>query len=191
MDARTVTVYEEAASEWLRRRGGQGDGLGRRFRDLIGPGPVVDLGCGVGRYLGELGEGAAGLDATMGMLMLARQAGRPLVRGDLEALPLATGSLAGVFARHSFLHLPKDRLPGALAEARRVLRQGGTLLATMLEGGYEGYALPDDDFPGRYFACWEASELRQCLRRVGFGHVEVSPLERPRGRPDLIATARR
>ena len=47
--------------------------------------------------------------------------------------PNAT-SLAGVFGRHSYLHVPRERLTAALAEASRVLRPGGLLMVTLIEG---------------------------------------------------------
>lgn len=191
MDRATVTVYERSAPEWLSRRGDKGDGLGRHFRTLVGPGPVIDLGCGAGRYLAELGDPVVGVDATEAMLHLAARRERPLVRGDLEALPFADGAIAGLFARHSYLHVPKGRLLGAFSEALRVLRPGGTLLASLIGGSYEGYALPGDDFPGRFFALVEAAELRRLLEDAGFSDVAVERLERRRGDHDLLATARR
>jgi SAM-dependent methyltransferase len=190
MDATTVRVYERIAPVWKQRRGDATDGLGAQFRRRAGLGPVADLGCGTGRYLGEIGAPVFGIDATAGMLSLARPRGFPLVRADLECLPLDDGCLDGIFARHSYLHLPKARLASALAEARRVLRAGGLLMATLIEGDYEGYALPNDDFPGRFFACWTAPDLAAALDQAGFSGVRVVHVGRRRGSPDLLATAR-
>lgn len=191
MDTETVAVYEGRAREWLDRRSQVGDGLGTRFRALVGGGPVVDLGCGPGRYLGELGAPVAGLDATAAMLDLARAHGRPLVRADLEALPLEDRSVAGVYARHSYLHVPKDRLPGALREARRVLRRGGWLFASLIEGAYEGHHLAGDDFPGRFFALWDGPSIAAALRGAGFAEVAVERVGRRAGEHDLHVSARR
>jgi SAM-dependent methyltransferase len=194
MDPVTVSVYEQQAGEWLRRRGSSGDGLGRRFRLRTGEGRVLDAGCGAGRYLSELGSPLVGMDATFAMLSLARASGYPLVQGDLEALPFGDGSFAGLFARNSYLHVPKTRLVSALSEARRVLRPAGALLATFIEGSYEGSELPGDDFPGRFFACWQAGELARVLVAAGFGDVEVARVDRGTGkgeRRDLVASGRR
>jgi SAM-dependent methyltransferase len=190
VDPATVEIYERRAREWIERRGETTDGLGRRLRELAGPGPVVDLGCGAGRYLGELGAPVVGLDATAAMLALARRSEAPLVRADLVRLPFADGSLAGAFARHSYLHLPKTELPTALRDLRRVLRAGGVVVLTLIEGSYEGHDLPTDDFAGRFFACYRADELARALRRAGFGEVTVDPLPRRRSGNDLLATAR-
>jgi SAM-dependent methyltransferase len=125
------------------------------------------------------------------MLALATKHDYPLVRADLEALPFAEATLAGAFARHSYLHLPKDRLGGALADVCRALRPGGLFMATLIEGRYEGRALPGDDFAGRYFACWTAPELAAVLTSADFAHVEVERVSRRRRDPYLLATARR
>ena len=180
MDAETVAVYERRAREWIERRGESTDGLGRRFRDQVGGGLIADLGCGAGRYLAEIGAPLVGVDATAAMLDLARRSEFPLVRGDLEALPFCDGALAGAFARHSYLHLPKVALGDALREARRVLQPGGLLLVTLIEGEYEGHDLPGDDFEGRYFACWTVPALTGLLAAAGFVDVEIERVERPR-----------
>jgi SAM-dependent methyltransferase len=191
VDTPTVAVYERRAEEWIERRGENTDGLGRRLRELAGEGPVVDLGCGAGRYLDELRAPVVGLDATAAMLGLARRSGAPLVRADLERLPFAEGSMAGALARHSYLHLHKTALPAALVDLRRALRPGGVLILTLIEGSYEGHHLPGDDFAGRFFACYRAPELRQALLDAGFSEVGVEELPRRRQGSDLVATARR
>jgi SAM-dependent methyltransferase len=191
VDPGTVEVYERRAHEWIDRRGEATDGLGRRFRDQVGRGPVADLGCGAGRYLPEIGRPLIGVDVAAAMLALATRRGYPLVRADLEALPFAEGTLAGAFARHSYLHLPKVRLGDVLADVCRALRPGELLMATLIEGEYEGRDLPGDDFAGRYFACWTAPELAAVLTSAGFADVRV---DRVAHRPldhYLLATARR
>jgi SAM-dependent methyltransferase len=189
MDPATVALYERHAPEWSRRRGSATDGLGRRFRDQVGTGLIVDLGCGSGRYLPEIGPPMVGADVTAAMLCLARTQGFPLVRCDIEALPFADGVLAGAFARHSYLHLVKDRVALALADLRRALRPGGLLLITLIEGDYQGHDLPGDDFPGRLFTCWTEAELTGVLVDAGFVDIHVEHVERRYGGPDLHATA--
>lgn len=191
VDADTVAVYERRAWEWIERRGESTDGLGRRFRDQVGGGLIADLGCGAGRYLAEIGPPVVGVDAAAAMLSLARRSEVPLVQGDLEALPFRDRVLAGAFARHSYLHLPKASLGAALAEARRVLRPAGLLLVTLIEGDYQGHDLPGDDFAGRYFACWTVPELSGLLAAVGFTDVEVERIERRPQDHELRGVARR
>ena len=93
------------------------------------------------------------------MLALAGRRAKPLVRADLEHLPFATARFSGVFARRSYLHIPKPRVGNALAEAARVLQPGGLLLIAMISGNYEGHSLPGDDIPGRWFSLWTGFTL--------------------------------
>lgn len=189
MDRPTAEIYERVAVEWSTRRGPALDDLAARFRAELDDALVLDAGCGPGRSLGQLVGPVVGLDMTDSFLRLARGPGAPLVRGDLEALPLKDGCLGGLFARHSYLHLPKVRLEGALREAARALAPGGRLLATFICGSYEGRSLPDDDFPGRWFSFWESSELAAVVTSAGFEELTVHRLERPRGEADLLLRA--
>jgi len=106
---------------------------------------VADVGCGRGQYLAHLaGEKKAGalvgLDLSTGMLTSMR--GRwpdaleapALVNADAERLPLAGGSVDVALAMHMLYHVAD--IPQAIAELRRVLRPGGTLLvAANSQGG--------------------------------------------------------
>jgi malonyl-CoA O-methyltransferase len=93
---------------------------------------VLDLACGTGRYTRRLVErGAArvvGLDLTAAMLARARHGSeRPgvvvLVRGDLGALPFASGSFRVIVCGLAIGHV--SDLTAALAEMSRVLGPGG------------------------------------------------------------------
>lgn len=186
----TIAIYERWAREWAARRGPAHDDMAARFRDLAGAGPVLDAGCGAGRHLAQLGQPTVGLDATAALLLLARsESAGPLVRADLEQLPFASGAFTGAFARHTYLHIPKARLGPALRELRRVLATGSPVLMTMIPGSEEGSRLEGDDFPGRWFSLFEASELAAALTRAGLVDVDVRRVG-PTGRPDLVASAR-
>jgi len=65
------------------------------------------------------------------------------------------------------------------------------VLLSLVEGEYEGDALPEDDFPGRYFAFWRQSDLAAALLAAGFADVNVERVPRPKGEADIVATARR
>jgi trans-aconitate methyltransferase len=54
--APTAAIYDGIAPAWKASRGEPRDDLGRRFRGQAAEGLVVDLGCGPGRYLGQLGS---------------------------------------------------------------------------------------------------------------------------------------
>lgn len=63
-------------------------------------------------------------------------------------------------------------------------------MLSLIEGDYEGEDLPDDDFPGRYFALWRPSELAAALSGAGFTDVSVERIPRQGDEADLLATAR-
>jgi len=170
MDRATVDVYDRKGASWAARRSPVRRDDARAFAEAVGTGRRVDLGCGAGRYLGDLGRPVVGLDASMGMLDLCRGVtpGPPLVRGDLERLPFGAGVFAGAWANMSYLHLPSVRLPLALADLHRTLAVGAALDLQVLAGDYEGHALPQDDVGGRFFASWTAPRLSDVLVGAGF-----------------------
>jgi O-antigen chain-terminating methyltransferase len=102
--------------------------------DLRKSGPVLDLGCGRGELLLMLrddGVEAIGVDGDAALAGSARRRGLEVLEGDvLEVLrTLGEGSQGAVTALHLFEHLAPDVLAAVLAEARRVLRPGGLLIA--------------------------------------------------------------
>jgi SAM-dependent methyltransferase len=83
--------------------------------------PVLDVGCGEGELARHLPAGAwVGVDSSPTMLARAPD---PSIPANATALPLADGSVGSVALLYVLYHLPKPR--EALAEARRVLRDGG------------------------------------------------------------------
>jgi ubiquinone/menaquinone biosynthesis C-methylase UbiE len=122
MERATVDVYERRAADWLARRPARyrDDAVAFSRRCLPGR-PAVDLGAGPGSYLADLGRPLVALDAAAAMLELARHGAPdvPVVQADLEALPFRRGALGGGWARASYLHVPRLRLPLALARLRQ------------------------------------------------------------------------
>lgn len=110
------------------------------FATLLGPGAtVLDAGCGAGRMLpvlAALGCAVEGVDLSPEMVRRAR-ADHGEFRtqvASLTALPAPDGAFDGVFAWYSTIHSPDEDLPRILAEARRVLRDGGLLLTAFQTG---------------------------------------------------------
>jgi SAM-dependent methyltransferase len=100
---------------------------------------VADVGCGPGNdtvRLRGLGLRAHGFDLSHAMLTARGVPGQ--VRADLRALPLRDGVLDGLWCVAVLLHIPRELVPGALAEFRRVLRPGGSAVITVAEGDGEG-----------------------------------------------------
>ncbi|MET9092975.1 class I SAM-dependent methyltransferase [Streptomyces cyaneofuscatus] len=110
-------------------------GLLSVFAELAAAGggglPVADVGCGTGRvtaHLSELGLGldVFGIDLSPQMLAVARQEhpGLRFEEGSMLGLGLPDGSLGGLLAWYSTIHVPDEELPRVFAEFHRVLAPG-------------------------------------------------------------------
>jgi SAM-dependent methyltransferase len=155
-------------------------------------GPVLDLGCGPGHltaHLASLGVDVRGIDLTPEFVDHAR-ATHPGVRfdlGSLTDLDVPDGTVAGLLAWYSMIHLTPAALDDALAGLRRVLAPGGVLVLGLVEG--------DDVEPFDHKVVtayrWPAAEASRRLARAGF--VEIDRLQRPADgtqRPQLAIAAR-
>ena len=95
---------------------------------------VVDVGCGTGLLLEQLGVGGPhlGIDASIGMLEEARKrgTGADLVLCDAENLPLRDGCCDLVYSV-SLLQL-MEAPERCMAEMLRVLRKGGSYAVSIL-----------------------------------------------------------
>ncbi|MCR6489417.1 class I SAM-dependent methyltransferase [Amycolatopsis sp. OK19-0408] len=117
-----------------------------------GGGPVADVGCGPGYVTGhlqELGVDAFGIDLSPGMIAIARR-DHPGLRfevGSMTDLDLADGSVAGVLAFWSVIHVPDHAVPGVFEQFRRVLRPGGPLLVGFHVG--DGTQHTSEGYTGR------------------------------------------
>jgi SAM-dependent methyltransferase len=172
----TIDAYDAAADRWLATRYREDRpplDAALAFRARVGTDMILDLGCGPGELLGDLGQPCIGLDASRGMLDLAlgRGAG-PLAQGDAEQLPLADESIGGVFANFSLQHLPREGFQVAIREVLRVLRPGGHVEITMHRSGGVDGVRADDDIPiGRWFTYWEAGDVAAELTDAGFTEI--------------------
>lgn len=202
MDRSTVDIYERRAAEWAARRSPVHRAraarlASRRLRGL----PVADLGCGPGHYVADLAASGpvVAVDAAAGMLVLARPGPALLVQADVEALPLRDRSIGGAWASNSYLHVPRARLPLALARLHWAMAVGAPLTISGLEGDGEGVPWPGDDFPGRFFTLWRPDELARLLTGAGFEVEDVSTegervwaeARRARTLPDTVAAGLR
>ncbi|MFJ5832624.1 methyltransferase domain-containing protein [Streptomyces sp. NPDC093089] len=135
--AETVLDYEAEAAHYDRTRGGvpRAEAAARAVLSLVPAGTrtLLDLACGTGlvtERLARPGLGVYGADAAHAMLRVAaeRVPGRT-VRADARRLPLPDASVDAVSAVW-LLHLAPFA-PEIVAEAARVLRPGGVLVATV------------------------------------------------------------
>ena len=134
-------AWDDEAGDWI-RFSGEADVFAWRFNlpaffELIPPPGrlTVDVGCGEGRVARELmaaGHTVKGIDGSPALVEAAR-AGDPPVDAevaDAAHLPLPDGSADLIV---SFMTLQSvDDLAGAIAEAGRVLVDGGRLCAAIV-----------------------------------------------------------
>jgi ubiquinone/menaquinone biosynthesis C-methylase UbiE len=152
--------------------------------DLSSVQRVLDAGCGTGTFLLPLarrltpqGATVIGLDLAEGTLGQARARVQAedlpvdCIIGDVEALPFDDDSFDLVLANYMLYHVPD--LDQAIAELRRVLRPGGTLLAATNGQGHmqelwlmEEQAVVDAGVSPQKAA--EAMERRQAAGALSF-----------------------
>ncbi|MGF7150289.1 hypothetical protein FHS96_003947 [Sphingomonas zeicaulis] len=107
------------------------EGLIEVLGDVAGK-QVIDVGCGEGamaQALAERGADVIGIDPfieSTDEIMLGRGSYR-LAVGQADALPLLEASADIVLFVYSLHHVPRERMQGALNEAKRILKPGGTL----------------------------------------------------------------
>jgi SAM-dependent methyltransferase len=205
--ADTRTSYDRDASGYAEKVRGLLDGNPylraslALFAELVrdaGGGPVADVGCGPGhvtRHLKDLGVEAFGIDLSPEMVAIARRdyPGLKFEVGTMTDLDLADGSVAGLLAFWSVIHVPDDDVPGVFQEFRRVLRPQGLLLVGFHVGdethhtseGYTGRPINVDSHHRR------PSTMMGWLRDAGFtieAELVIGPDE---GVPGAVIFARR
>jgi SAM-dependent methyltransferase len=135
----------------------------------LGPGRVLDLGCGVGHSYHRLApRETVGVDIAASAL--AGQA-RETVVADMRALPFADASFASVLSVQSIEHVPDPAT--AVAEAARVLEPGGT--AVFVTPNRLTLGRPDEIIDPYHHVEFDADELAALCRR-SFGRVQVRGL---------------
>jgi SAM-dependent methyltransferase len=135
----------------------------------LGPGRVLDLGCGIGHSFHLLApRETVGVDIDPGAL--AGQA-RETVVADMRALPFAAGSFASVLSVQSLEHVPDPER--VLAEAARVLEPDG--VAVFVTPNRLTLGRPDEIIDPYHYVEFDARELR-ALCEQAFAAVRVHGL---------------
>jgi len=154
----------------------------RRLIDALPAGCAIDAGCGTGRhsaYLASRGHRVIGVDATDGMLEIARLRlpGARFLRGDMQSLPIESASADLLVCALALTHVAE--LGTSLREFARVVKPGGRVilsdqhpLMTMLGGtafyvsaaGSFGYVSSYQHWHSGYVAAFGEAGLRvvQC-----------------------------
>ena len=126
------------------------------------PGDALDVACGTGRHAGRLaslGHEVSGVDASPGMLDVARRnvPGVGFTLGDVHALPVADASVDVVTYALALCHV--EEIEPVFAELARILRPGGHLVLSDSRGHFTGstlYPIVEETLDGRvgYVPTW-------------------------------------
>jgi len=132
--------YDRIAEEYARRIFTELDGkpldrqlLHRFAASVSGRGAVCDMGCGPGhvaRCLRDAGAEVFGIDLSPQMVEQARKLSPDISfrEGNMLALELRDGELAGIAAFYAIVNIPVNSLLAVFREMCRVLKPGGLLL---------------------------------------------------------------
>jgi ubiquinone/menaquinone biosynthesis C-methylase UbiE len=153
-------------------------------------GRVVDVGCGPGHWtnhLHELGVKVQGVDLVPEFIDTARVR-FPDVSfrvATLRSLGVPDGSLQGVLAWYSLIHVHPDDFTSVLGEIARALAPGGRLLV----GFFEGVAAEPFTHTVTTAYYWSVGAMRQMLGRSGFDVLDVEARQDLGRRPHAAISA--
>ena len=147
---------------------------------LLGPGRVLDLGCGIGHSFERLApRHTVGVDIEADVL---RGQARETVVADMRELPFTAAEFSSVLAVHSLEHVPD---PGrVLAEAARVLEPAGT--AVFVTPNRLTFGPPDEIVDPYHHVEFDQRELMS-LCRLSFRSVEVGGIHGSERYLELVA----
>jgi arsenite methyltransferase len=159
---------------------------------------IVDLGCGPGFYVAELLEQVgpdghvAGIDASPAMLALAarRCAGRGnagFLRSGVATLPAADESFDAALCVQVLEYVPD--VAAALAEARRVLRPGGRLVAWDIDWSTVSWHSREPARMQRVLQTWDEHLSHPALPRTLAARLREAGFEDVRAAGHTFATA--
>ncbi len=151
------------------------------YKETINGSAVIDLGCGAGRDAAvfiDNGFDYTGIDASKGMIEQARKRvpNGKFEQKDFADTGFADNTFDGFWAEASFLHVPKQHLPGVLQEARRITKEGGIGFISIKEKTDMDEGIVEEQKYGgisRYFAFYTQEEFKKLLEDSGFTIIKT------------------
>ncbi len=194
-DFRVQQAYSERAGEYTSALGAidQMHALDRhrigRWAKLIS-GRVLDAGCGPGHwadFLHRRGVDVSGIDLVAEFIDGARRRFPEVTFqvSSLRRIDVADGSLDGVLAWYSLIHVPPAELPVILSELSRALAPQGQLLIGFFEGDHaESF---DHGITTAYY--WSIEQITSLLLAAGFDVIDIETRQDSGSRPHAAISA--
>jgi len=95
---------------------------------LKGLDPILDAGCGEGRFISQDPQAIIGIDWNPESVEKCKRLGYNVVQGDIRALPFEDETFAGIHYSHVIEHFLPSDVHKILSEFDRVLKNGGILI---------------------------------------------------------------
>jgi len=151
-------------------------------------GSILDIGCGSSRIFQAMSGGAldVGLDIQLKKLRYLRKQGKPLVTGDIKALPFRDAAFETVVCSQVIEHIPIDAR--IFSELARVTREGGLLVLGTPDYGrlswvviewFYGKLMPNA-YADEHISHYDREGLVKIMQEAGFevlGHSYVAGSE--------------
>jgi SAM-dependent methyltransferase len=167
----TVKTYDMHAADWSASHSSTGfwqEEL-EDFRKFLPSGRILEIGAGGGRDAKELiaaGYDYRGSDISVGLLEEARKNNPGAVFDQVSVYDLNYDRpFDGFWCSAVLLHIPRDKLPKALAAIHRNMRLGAVGFMSVKEGTGERM---EDEGGRRYFTYWSDKDFSERLARNGF-----------------------
>src|SRR6266568_7120375 len=140
----TIKTYDEIAQNYVETTKAIRPSIEfDQFCQAVRPkGRVLDAGCAWGRdsqAFYERGFEVIGVDLSANLLEIARKFAPncTFIQADIRQIPLADNYVDGIWCVATLLHLKRSEVPKALAELRRVLREGAPCFIQVKRGSGE------------------------------------------------------
>ncbi len=180
LEQATIDYYERTALEWDAQH--RTDRYWREAFDKFGallprPAKIIEVGCGGGRdaltLVKEFSFDYVGTDISARMLEQARinLPGSKFVQSGVYDLAshFPAGEFDGFWSAACLLHIPRQRMPAALAAIRYVLKENGVGFISLKRGDGEEV----DQETGRFFSYYQPDDLKTIITTNGLEVLEM------------------
>lgn len=146
--------------------------LRQQFLDLLkskSTASLLDLGAGTGRdslFFGQNRLDVVSVDLSFEMCVLNRQKDVAVAQMNLCEFAFKPESFGAIWSLNCLLHVPKNEMPGILAQIREILMPDGLFFLGIYGGkNSEGVWLDDHYRPQRFFSFYTDSEIQVLVQK--------------------------